>query len=268
MADGSPKSSPPSPPVLARAALERVLARAAELQSRSEGSDDNPPLTEAQLIELANEVGLSRDHVRQALAEERSQLDVAPESGIAYSMLGNATIQTARTVPGDVASVLASLDSWMQRNESLQVKRRFPDQLSWEPRQGFLSRVMRKLSASGRPFSLAEASDVHAIVVSVEGKKSHARIVARFDDARAARSNGALVAVGAGVIVGVPAFWMAMNASLPIAAALSLIPALGLPMLAVSLTRSAYRRFIARAQVALEQALDRLEYGESARRGP
>jgi hypothetical protein len=264
MPDGS--APPPAKPVLARAALERVLARAAELQSRSDGGDETP-LTEAQLIELAGEVGLSHEHVRQALAEERSRFDVAPDSGFANSMLGSATIQSTRTVPGDLASVLAALDRWMQNNESLQVKRRFPDQLSWEPRQGFLSAVRRALLVGGRPFTLALASEVHAVVATVEGKKTLTRVIARFDDARSQRATGALVAVSVGLVIGVPAFWLAMNANLPVAAALSLLPALALPMLVVSLVRRGYRRLISRAQVALEQALDRLEYGEAPRRG-
>lgn len=257
----------PSKPVLARAALERVLARAAELQSRTGTSGDEAPLSEAQLIEIANEVGLSRENVRQALAEERARIDLGPEGGWAFSMLGSSTIEAARTVPGDVTAVLNALDSWMQRTESLQVLRRFPDQLAWEPRQDFFTAVRRTLKMGGRPFTLAAASEVHAIVAAVEGKRSHVRIVARFDDARDARAKGALVATAAGLIVGVPAFAMAMQADLFIAAALSLVPALGLPMTAIALVRGAYRKFVSRANVALEQALDRLEYGEAPKRG-
>jgi hypothetical protein len=267
-----PDRSPPAPvakPVLARAALERVLARAAELQSRSDGGDETP-LTEAQLIELAGEVGLSHEHVRQALAEERSRFDLAPETGFANAMLGSATVQATRTVPSDATSVLAALDRWMQNTESLQVKRRFPDQLSWEPRQGFLTAMRRTLLVGGRPFSLAAVTEVHAVIASVEGKKTLTRLIARFDDTRGQRATTALVGVAVGLVIGVPAFWLATNANLPVAAALSLVPALGLPMLAVSVARRGYRRLLNRAQVALEQALDRLEYGENSppRRGP
>jgi hypothetical protein len=256
---------PPARPVLARAALERVLARAAELQSRSDGGDESP-LTEAQLISIASEVGLSHEHVRQAIAEERARFDLAPERGFANAMLGSASVQSTRTVPGDAASVLAALDLWMQNNESLQVKRRFPDQLSWEPRQGFLSAVRRALLVSGRPFTLALGSEVHAVVATVEGRQTVTRLIARFDDARQQRATGALVAVFAGLVVGVPGFWLALGANLPIAAALSLVPALGVPMLALSLVRRGYRRLLTRAQVALEQALDRLEYGDGSQR--
>lgn len=259
----------PTPPdaSIGRAALERVLARAAELQARA-GDDDGGSLTEAQLVELANEVGLSRENVRQALAEERARLDLPPETGAAFSMLGTATVQVARTVPGDVPGVLAGLDQWMQRTESLQVKRRFPDQLAWEPREDFLSTIRRALRVGGRGFHLAVATDVHAMVAAVEGRRTHVRLVANFSATRGQRAGGALAAVAAGLVVGVPLFWMATNANLAIAAALSLVPALALPAAAVSLVRRQYRALLSRAQVSLEQALDRLEYGDAPGRRP
>jgi len=60
----------PSARPLDRAALERVLGRAAELQAG--GADAPETLTEAQLLEIGREVGLSPEHLRQALAEERT----------------------------------------------------------------------------------------------------------------------------------------------------------------------------------------------------
>ncbi|MDA1080318.1 MAG: hypothetical protein O2973_01375 [Gemmatimonadetes bacterium] len=255
----------PTPPVLARAAMERVLARAAELQAGRD--DDGVELTESQLVELASEVGLSRDHVHEALAEERSRIDLAPEAGVAFSLLGPAMIQATRTVPGDANAVLGALDSWMQKNESLQLKRRFPDQLAWEPRQDFVSSIRRALRVGGRGFHLSLVSEVRGNVASVEGKRSHARLVASFSGVRAQRSTMALVIAGAGVVIGVPLFWTANNAGLTLAAALSLVPALAVPALAISLTRRRFAALVARAQVALEQALDRLEFDGLPPRG-
>jgi len=56
---------------LDRSSLERVLARAAELQSTS--GDTVEEFTEEQLLELGREVGLSPQNLRQALAEERTR---------------------------------------------------------------------------------------------------------------------------------------------------------------------------------------------------
>ena len=85
-----------------RAALERVLARAAELQTGSgEGSDPGDALTESQVVDLAKEVGLSPIHVRQALAEERTRVAVVPDdTGIAASVLGVGRVRASRVVPG------------------------------------------------------------------------------------------------------------------------------------------------------------------------
>ena len=267
MAENLPTTPPSTPPAtLSRAALERVLGRATELQAQT-GDDDGGGLTEAQLIDLAKEVGLSADNVREALAEERSRVEVTPDAGAGLSLLGSASVQVARTVPGDVAGVLAGLDQWMQRTESLQVMRRYPDQLTWEPRQDFLSAIRRTLRVGGRAFTLAAATDVHGVVAAAGGKRTHVRLVASFTTTRTQRATAAVAASVAGLLVGVPLFWMATNSGLTIAAVISLVPALVVPAAAFSLVRRQYRLLLARAKVSLEQALDKLEYGDTPRRG-
>ncbi|HVZ48819.1 MAG TPA: hypothetical protein VG916_08555 [Gemmatimonadaceae bacterium] len=252
---------PAKPPALSRAALERVLARAAELQAQA--GDDEAGLSEAQLVEIAGEVGLSSANVRQAIAEVRAHVDLPDASGLAHRLLGGAVAEAVRLVPGSAAASLATVDAWMQRSESLQVKRRFPDQMSWEPRQDFVAAIRRALRVGGRGFHLASATEVRVVVVAVEGNRSHVRLVADYSGTRAQRATAALIGAGAGIVVGVPAFWLATSSGLMIAAALSLVPALVVPALAVSLVRRAFRRLMTRAQVALEQALDRLEYTDT-----
>lgn len=266
MADNLPVTPPNTPPAtLSRSALERILGRATELQAQA-GEDDGGGLTEAQLLDLAKEVGLSADNVREALAEERSRVEEVPDSSAGLSLLGSATVQAARTVPGDVASVLAGLDQWMQGTESLQVMRRYPDQLTWEPRHDFLSSIRRTLRVGGRVFTLAVATDVHGVVAAAGGKRTHVRLVASFTTTRGQRATAAVAASVGGMMVGLPLWYMATNAGLSIAAAMALIPALGLPAAAFALVRGQYRRLLARAKVSLEQALDKLEYGDAQRR--
>lgn len=242
--------------------MERVLARAAELQMQA--GDDDPGLSEAQLVEIAGEVGLSAANVRQAIAEVRGQAELPDDPGTAHSLLGTAVVRTARVVPGGVNATLVAIDTWMQRTESLQVKRRFPDQMSWEPRQDFVATIRRALRVGGRGFHLAGATEVRAVVVSVESTRAHAGLVADYSGARGQRATAAIVAAAAGILIGVPGFWMATNAGLFVAAALALIPALAIPLAAVSLARRAHRAQLVRAAVALEQVLDRLEYSGSA----
>lgn len=258
-------NEPGRPAPLSRSVLERVLARAAELSAQS--SDDEPGLTEAQLVEIAGEAGLSRDVVRQALAEERASVPMGRDSGMARSLLGEAVVEAARTVPGDAAGTLAMVNTWMERAESLTVMRRQPGQMTWEPRQDFVSAMRRALHLGGRGFHLAAATEVCAVVAPVEARRVHVRLLANL---RGARARAAGVAVGvatAGVLVGVPAFWMATSAGLMLAATLAMVPAVAIPLAAITIARNRFRSQRIRAQVALEQVLDGLEYGDGPPHG-
>ena len=89
MADSTP-SKPPTPPArrheepaapgqpalpmrqsLDRNALDRILKRAGELQVSA--ADPAEEMTEEQLIALGQEVGITPQHLRQAIAEERTR---------------------------------------------------------------------------------------------------------------------------------------------------------------------------------------------------
>ena len=75
--------APLDPPVLDRTGLERVLARATELQAAV--GDRPESLSEQQLLELGSEVGIAPEHLRQALAEERDRGLLPEESGLAVT---------------------------------------------------------------------------------------------------------------------------------------------------------------------------------------
>jgi len=250
-----PRSTPPGT-ALSRAALERVLARAAQLQGATGEGDDAGAMTEAQIVELGKEVGLSSEVLRQALAEERSRTLVPVEAGWLASLTGASAVTAARTVPGDPVAVLAALDAWMQRVEALQVKRRFADQLVWEARHDILSVIRRALPIWGRGFDLIPASDVSAIVAAVGPGKAHARIVADFSGARSQRATAGAGLAVAMLLVAVPLVVIGVSP------ALAAIPSALAALLALFVTRRQYRHLVARAQVALEQALDRLEFAE------
>lgn len=252
MADERPV---PGSPALSRAALERVLARAAQLQGTTGEGDDAGTMNEAQVVELGKEVGLSPEVFRQALAEERSRTLVPEESGLLASVAGPAIVSAARTVPGSAAAVLAALDAWMQRSEGLEVKRRFADQLVWEARRDFFSAIRRTLNISGGGVELASAESVTAIVADVAAGQSHARIVADFRSARRQRGTSAvgLTLVFGALLVG---SLLVANVQPVLAVLLGSV----VPIASLFITRSRYKHLVARAQVALEQALDRLEF--------
>ena len=102
------------PARLDRSALERVLARAAELQAGE--LDPGEQVSEDRLLEIANEVGLSPHHMRQALAEERTRVAPPEEVGPLARFAGAARVVATRVVNGVPSEALASLDAWMQNH--------------------------------------------------------------------------------------------------------------------------------------------------------
>ena len=255
-----PRSDPPvgmREQPLSRAALERVLARAAQLQAATGDGDDLGSMTEAQLVELGKEVGLSGDLLRQALAEERGRTLLPVESGWLASLTGVSAVTAARTVLGKPAAVLATLDAWMQRGEALQVKRRFADQLVWEARRDIFAVIRRTLPIWGRGLELVPANEVSAIVAPVGPERAHARIVADFSVTRNRRATTGAALASAMLLMTVPLVVIGVS---PVLAA---IPAALAALLALLITRRQYRHLVSRAQVALEQALDRLEFADA-----
>jgi hypothetical protein len=252
-----PRATPPGN-AITRAALDRVLARAAQLQGATGEGDDAGTMTEAQIIELGKEVGLSSAAVRQAIAEERSRTILPEETGIVAKLSGGAVASAARTVPGSAAAVLGALDGWMQRNEGLEIKRRFADQLVWEARRDFFSTFRRALTVSGSGLELAAADDVTAIVADVTPGQSHTRIVANFRSTRNQKlTKGFLVGVLLSLIVGAPL------ASININPVLAMLPAVLVALTSLFVSWRGYERLVSRAQVSIEQALDRLEFADS-----
>lgn len=256
----SPKSNVPGPK-LDRSALERVLARAAELQIGP--NDTGEEFTEDQLIDLGKEVGLPAQHLRQALAEERTRSIVPEEeSGIAASLFGPSRVRAARTVSGRSADVLPAIDAWMQREELLIVKRHHAERIVWEPRHDFFVGIKRALKMGGRDYALSHAFEVSATVIGVDDERLHVALDADF---RVGRSSAVKQTMGTLVFGGL--LTAGLSATLlpvfVVAAPVVILPAIG-----IGAARAFQGRVITRAQLALEQLLDRLERGEIGRRSP
>jgi hypothetical protein len=268
MSDGPSPSPPPSnlpaPRPVDRAALERVLGRAAELQAGS--SEPTEALTEEQLIEIGKEVGLSPQHVRQALAEERTRVVLAPEEGLAARLAGPGHATASRTVVGTPTGVLAALDAWMQREECLQVKRRYGERITWEARRDMISGVRRAMNLGGRGYTLARASEVAATVTPVDEGRVLVRLDADVSDTRRQRLAGAGTTAGAGVVTSgsLVAIGVVANAMMAVILPLAILPVAAGIGAAYAVARS-HRQIVARTHLALEQVLDRIEHGEVRR---
>jgi hypothetical protein len=258
--DASSSSSVPARATakLDRAALERVLARAAELQAES--GEPAEALSEQQILEVGTEVGLSPQHLRQALAEERTRGgEPSPGSGVLGRLVGPATVSSTRTVRGSVAATLAQLDDWMQREECLRVKRHFPDRIVWETRQGFFDAMRRGLNVGGRGYVLSRAHEVSATVVPVDGERALVRLDADLGTHRSS------VAGQGATLVGLGAASSGVAAVLGVLIPVAVVPAVAAAAIAYFQARTRHARAIARTHLALEQVLDKLERGELPR---
>jgi hypothetical protein len=266
-----PKAPPPTrPQQLDRAALERVLARAAELQTRHGEAPDPQEafdsLSEDQLLEIGREAGLSPQHLKLALAEERTRVAVASPSSITGADALRSGVATAsRTIAIRAGDVLPALDQWMQRKECLAVKRAMPERIVWEPGGGVMNAAKRLISGQG--LSLAGAHEVSATVIPVDERSVLVRLDANMIPVRsAATRDGVLLGVLGGVgtaatlAIGTVAT-IATTVLIPIA----IVPALALGSAGWWQARRRFVRAMERAQVALEQILDRLERGELSR---
>jgi hypothetical protein len=246
---------------LDRGALERVLARAAVLQAGS--GEPEEVLTEEQILELGKEVGLSDQHLRQALAEERTRIALPPDrGGLSATLLGGARVGASRVVPGRPRDVLEGIDAWMQRQECLQVKRQFSDRIVWEARRDLVGTIRRAFNVGGRGYALARAFEVAATAVAVDATRTMVRIDA---DLGPFRSSLARQSAGA-TVVGIAAGGAMLALHFAMAAAVAPVVLVGAG--AWYAARGVNARTATAAQLALEQLLDRLERGEAAKQQP
>jgi hypothetical protein len=254
---------------LDRAAVDRVLARAAELQARTPDADGRDAISDEQIIAAGTEAGLTPALIRQALAEERTRVAVPEERGIAAHVAGASVASASRTVRGTTADVLAALNQTMQRDETMMIKRRWADRMTWEPRRDFWA-AFRRLAPGGRAFDLFYAHEVAATLAPLDDGRVAVRLDADVSRARAQRlEQGGAVAVGgvtagggmvaAALLVHVVMLGAVVSvAALPVAAGLAA---------GFAIARS-HRQVVERTQLALERILDRLEHGDARRLSP
>lgn len=238
---------------LERAALERVILRAAQLQAGTRELEDG--LTEDDVLRLGADVGIPAPYLRQALMEERMRAAQPTERGVAAWLAGPRFVAADRTVPGSVEQVQEALDHWMTEGELLIVKRRYADQTTWEPRRGTVASLKRSFRMGGRDYFLARAREVAGQVSPLDDGRVYVRLAADVGNSRRDQLGGAgvIAALGAGT-TGV---LVLLGFALP--AAVIALPVGATAAVAVA---RAHRREAERVQVALEQVLDRLEHGE------
>lgn len=240
-----------------RAALERVLARAAELQgAAADDAEVHESLTEGQVVELGKEVGLSPQVIRQALAEERAQLrPVEPADGFGARMLAPRRVSAQRLVRGTPTRILGVLDRWMQRDQLMRVIRQRSDMIVWEPSRGFVSNVRRAFGNSD--YALNRANDITATAVEVEDGQCLVRIEADFSDLRDAVAKQTVVSTVVGGAAATVA--IVLNVMVPVA----VLPIVVFGAGGFEQARRSHKHAAERGLLTLQLLLDRIERGET-----
>ena len=248
MADGTPAP-------IDRAALERIIQRAAELQTADREIGEG--LTTEQVLELGREVGIPGRYLQQALLEERTRIVQAGPEGFLGRAIGPAAISAQRVVQGERESIEGILIDWMEKQELFSVQRHQPGRITWEPTGGFQAVYRRAVGAAGgskRPIMLAKADIVSCTVLALEPGYCNVTLTATARKRRSESVAGSAALAGVGAVgTGVLA---AVGAILPIV----LVPlplGLGLGYLVVR----EYRPVVERIQLGLERVLDQLEHG-------
>ena len=246
MAEGTPAR-------IDRAALERIIQRAAELQTAERDLTDE--LTPEQVLALGREVGIPERYLQRALLEERTRLVALQPAGGWSRIAGPAEVVAQRTVPGTVAAAEMALGEWLEEKELFCVQRRQPGRITWEPLGGMAAAFRRSTAAFSRGSSamlLGRADTVSATTIALEPGWCHVALTAATRKARGEYVGGGAALAGAGVLgAGV---MVVLGALLPVA----LLP---VPV-ALGVGYGVARRYgpaLARIQLGLERALDSLE---------
>lgn len=259
------------PARLDRSAVERVLARAAELQS-SLPAGTGEVLSEAQLIDVAREAGLSVEHVRAALVEERMRAATAPtvpETGLAGRIAGPAAAGASRVVALAPAVVLERMARVLEREECMVTVRRTADRATWELRRDLVGGVMRGLRGGTGLRALRSTEGVSVAVLPLEEGRTLVRVEAGLGAQRRQRLTVGGVVAGSGVLAAgtIAAVGAATNVMPEVLAPAALLPTAISAVAGWAVARS-HRRDVARAQEALDRLLDRVESDPGAPPAP
>ncbi len=233
--------------------LEKLIARASVLQHAA-GDGEQRQLSEEEVLAIGQEVGLSAEHVRRALAEYRAETlsPPAPEDHpLIERLVGPAYARARRVVPGGADAVHRQLERLLTEQERLRPRRQRGTASVWEPDQSLGSKITRALDFEGRGYELSQLESLEIAVANADGHSSLVTLTADLREARKEQMHGWGIAAPIVLIVltvtGVLSAWL----SVP----LLLASLVAIPM-AVRWTLDSRRR---RNALLLEGVLDQLE---------
>ena len=239
-----------------RAALERILQRATELQAAER--DPGHDLTADELLSLGKEVGLPQRYLQQAMLEERARVD-GDDAGLGARLFGPAGAMAQRVVQGTVEEVQAALIGYLDEYEMLIVQREQPGAVLWEPVKGFQAAVRRSTAAFGRGsrgYLLDRVTALRGTIAQLEPGYVHVALTANLSGQRNAFLGGATAAASVGAAGTAVLFALA---AFPLVA---ILPVIGGAAIGGIVLRQ-YPPKVERVQLGLERALDHLQRGDA-----
>ena len=242
-------------PKIDRAALERIMQRAAELQAGE--ADVGEGLTPDEVVALGKEVGIPARHLQQAMLERATDVVAPAEAGVLGSVVGPRDVIAHRVVMGDPEDAARALIDWFDKNELLVVQRQQAGRVAFEPLGGMQAALRRGGAAFGssKPkFMLSRAKLVTATFAPLESGYLHVTLSANLSEARAGYVGGAVAsgsfgAAGAIVLLSLNALWFVAVPPLLVGGALGWV------------VLKRFRPVADRTLLGLERALDFLERG-------
>jgi hypothetical protein len=238
-----------------RAALERIMQRAAELQAAE--ADVGEGLTPEEVVALGREVGIPGRHLQQAMLEHATDIVAPAEAGVLGRVVGPAEITAHRVVVGEPEDAARALIQWFDSNELLVVLRQQPGRVTFEPMGGMQAALRRGTAAfsSSRPkFMLARVTSITAIFAKLESGYCHISLTADLSQLRKGFIGGAFAGGSAGVAGAL------VSGVLSPFAVVAAVPLLVGGVIGWYVLKR-YRPVADRARLGLERALDYLERG-------
>lgn len=183
--------------------LERVVRRAAELQSLS-GGGEAPVFSEEDVVRIAADVGVSAEHVREAMTELRARdllRDEQEEHPLVRWLFGSAVASASRRLSGPREAVQSRIESALESDQGMQPMRRAPGLSVWEPSGDLLNMVQRLTDFSGRRYRLAEAETITLNLAGWDRDHTLVNLQADLGKQRNERLTGWGVGLGIGLFM-------------------------------------------------------------------
>lgn len=220
-----------------RDAAARVLRRAIELAERDQLDSSPDMVSEAALIDAADELGVDVAAVRRAAAEERVGA-LSGRGGRLDRLAGPATVSATRIVDLPAAELMSLVDQWLRRGGTLR-RRRLDDGAlvaEYSRRSDPMAGFQRSLRAVRGQEHLGRIRRLRVVVHSVDERRSVVALVADLEVERTAAVAGGASVAGVGSTVSIvevfaasPWLWLGVPASLAAGAGVLRWRARGVP---------------------------------------